>query len=100
MENTITTYQGETKSICISVPTGFTSGYTLTFTLCEKEYEYTGATLSITGVTITDNSATVNITKEQNDITAAVYFFQADIDNGTYKYTIAKGSYTVLPSIT
>lgn len=99
MDN-INTYQGETKSICVSVPSGYTSGYTMTFTLNDKEYEYTGATLSITGITISDDSATINITKTQNDIPYGVYFYQCDIDNGTYKFTIAKGTYSVLPSIT
>lgn len=99
MENAITTYQGETKSICISVPTGFTTGYTMSFTVSDREYYFTGATISVSGLTISDNSATVNITKEQNDITPMVYFFEASITNGTYLYVLAKGSYCVLPSL-
>lgn len=99
MDN-ITTYQGETKSVCVSIPTGFTSGYTMTFTVNDNEFEDTTTAISISGLTISNNSVTVNVTKAQNDISPTAYFFQCDIDNGTYKYTIAKGTYTVLPSIT
>ena len=99
MDN-ITSFKNESKSISVLVPSGYTSGFTMNFTLNEKEYEYTGSTLSKTGLTITDNISTVTITAVENDIEEKVYFFQCDIINGSLKYTIAKGTYTVLPTIT
>jgi hypothetical protein len=98
MDN-ITTYRGETKTISVEIPEGYTSGYTMNFILNDKEYSDDDPVLVITGLTITDDISLVNITATENDIPEMVYFFQCDIINGNLKYTIAKGSYTVIPSI-
>jgi len=99
MANEITTYKGNNKTISVSVPAGY-SGYTVNFTVCENEYDEDTMVFNVTGVTVTNNVAVVNITKEQNDIEEKVYWYQVDIVQDPYKFTVAKSTYSVIPSIT
>ena len=96
--NEISTYKGNTKVISISVPAGY-SGYTLTFVVNDSEWNDTTSIFTISGVTVTNQVATVSISAAQNNITERVYFYEAYITKGALKYTVAKSSYTVRPSL-
>jgi hypothetical protein len=96
--NEISTYKGNTKVISISVPAGY-SGYTLTFIVDDTEYNDASILFTISGVTITNQIAIVNISATQNNIPERAYFYEAYIIKGALKYTIAKSTYTVQPSL-
>jgi hypothetical protein len=100
--NEISTYKGNSKVISVYVPSGATiySGYSLTFSVNDKEFFDGSNVITKTGLTVTSNYVTVSVTATENDITPAVYFYQVDISKDEYKFTIAGNSYTVLPSIT
>jgi hypothetical protein len=101
MDN-LTVYRGNNKTLTATLPatlTGTTGTSVLTVNTKES-LSYSGTTLfSVTGV---KNGADVkfSITSTQNNTSEYVYFYNITTTSGANKYTIAEGSYTILPSLT